>query len=325
MSTPDRERHERLVEIAWLHHEFGLTQDVIARRLGVSRSTISRALRDAEALGIVQVTLTEPLPREWRLSEQLGARLGIVAHVGTRLPGDEAVTPELVAGRAAARLIERIAVGGHLTIATSWGRTLSAAAAAVRRRRTDGVLVVDAVGHAAGGDIAPALDVTRTLATALGATAVHLASPAYADPATHAFLAASPPVQRTLELARGADVILTSVGVVGTDSLLVTEGFVDEAAMEGLIARGAVGEILGQYYDRDGVAVGDPSRLTVGLTLDDLRAAHRVIAVAAGERKAAAVRAAAAGELITELVTDERLASAILDGGGGAGAAPVHA
>jgi len=82
--------------------------------------------------------------------------------------------------------------------------------------------------------------------------------------------------------------------------------------MERLVAAGAVGEILGWYYDRAGRPVTDPSLATVGLSMVDLRACHRVIAVAAGERKAVAVQAAAAGGLVTEVVVDDRLAGAVL-------------
>lgn len=318
----DRERRERLVEVAWLHHEYGLTQEQIARRTGVSRSTISRALRDAEELGIVRVTVTEPLPREWHLSERLAESLGVVAHVGARPAGSATASPMEIAALAAARLIEQAADRGHITIATSWGRTLALAAASVRRRRTQGVVVIDAVGHAAGGAIAPALDVTRTLAGALEAAAVHLASPAYADPATHALLTATPVIATTLELARKADLILTSVGVVGPDSLLVTEGFVDDATMAALMARGATGEILGQYLDADGAPVPEPPLLTIGLSLADLHAARRVVAVAAGEHKADAIVAAVVGGVVTEVVVDERLAVAILERGSRAGTPP---
>lgn len=313
-AAPARDRQERLVEVAWLHHEYGLTQDAIARRYGVSRSTISRALRDAEELGIVQVTLTVPLPREWRLSERVSVHLGIPVHVGAPPPGEESARGEVVAGRVAARLIERVASGGHVVIAASWGRTLSEAARCVRPRHAEGVVVVDAVGHTSGGRLAPALDVSRTLASALGADAVHLASPAFADPASHAFLATTPAVERTLDLARRADIILTSVGVVGPDSLLVAERLVDPATMDRVVAAGAVGEILGQFYDRLGQPIAVPTLVTVGLTLGDLRAAHRVVAVAAGTRKAEAVRSAAAGGLISEAVIDASMAEALLAG-----------
>ena len=57
----------------------------------------------------------------------------------------------------------------------------------------------------------------------------------------------------------------------------------------------------------------DPSLVTIGLSLDDLRASHRVIAVAAGARKADAVAAAVAGSIVTEVVVDDELALALLE------------
>jgi DNA-binding transcriptional regulator LsrR (DeoR family) len=308
--SADREHRDFLVEVAWLHHEHGLTQDAIARRYGISRSTVSRALAEAEARGIVQVTVTEPVPAEWLLAEELSAAYGIAAHVGAPLDGADGV---VAAGRIAARLVERAAAAGHVTIAASWGRTLAAAAGQVRRRATRGVVVADAVGFASGGQIAPALEVTRTLAAALGASATHLASPAFADsPESLRFLITSPPVEQGLLLARGADLVLVSIGVVGEDSLLVEEGFVGGATMAAIADRGAVGEILGWYYDAAGQAIEPQPLLPVGLTLDDLRAACRVVAVAAGERKADAIRGAVAGGIVDELVVDDALARALL-------------
>ena len=233
------ERREFVVETAWLHHEHGLTQEEIARRFGVSRSTVSRALADAERLGIVQVTVTVPMRREARLAAALSERLGVTATVGARI-GDE--TSMAAAARAAARLVERISAAGRITIAASWGRTLAATAHLVRPRTTVGVTVVDAVGHAGGDQMVPAVDVTRTLAAALGAGVVHLPSPAFVDSSeSRAALLALPPVERALEIARAADVTLVSVGLVGAESLLVEEQFVATSDMEWVTRAGAVG------------------------------------------------------------------------------------
>jgi deoxyribonucleoside regulator len=308
----DKERREFLIEVAWLHHEYGLTQEIIAARFGKSRSTISRALSEVEALGIVQVVVTEPMPSQARLAEALSASYGVTAHVGIRMGGEEG---RLAVARPAARLIERIASLGHVSIAASWGRTLAQAAHEVRPRRTTGVTIVDAIGHTSGGQMAPAIDVTRTLARALGAAAVHLPSPAFADSASMLeFLLASRPVENALDLARSADAILVSVGVVGEGSLLRQEGLFSESAMRAVIEGGAVGEILGCYYDADGRTVAGPSLMPVGLSLDDLRAARRVVAVAAGADKAESMHAALVGGIVDELVADDELAQALLDG-----------
>lgn len=305
------ERRDFLAEVAWLHHEYGLTQEEIALRFDISRSTISRALADAERLGIVRVMVTVPIRREAQLAATLAVRLGVTASVGLRL-GDEA--PTLAAARAAARLVERVADAGHATLAVSWGRTLAATARLVRPRVTTGVQVVDAVGHASGERMIPAVEVTRTLAASLGARVAHLPSPAFVarGPSLDALMT-SDAVRHALDVARSADVTLVSVGVVGDSSLLLTEGLIDDLTMARLVAGGAAGEILGRWFDAAGDEVDAMGRAAVGLSLADLRASRRVVAVAGGAEKAPAIRAALAGRMIRELVIDDGLAQALLD------------
>lgn len=306
----EEDRKDFLVQVACLHHEYHLNQEAIARRFGVSRSTISRALSESERLGLVQVMVTEPMPREAHLAEAIRERYGVTAYVGMRLidePGQAA------AARVMARLLERVAAAGDLTIAASWGRTLAQAALLVRPRRSSGITIVDAIGHTVGDQIAPAVEVTRALATAFAATAVHLPSPAFADSsASLEFLLGSPPIAHALAAARGAQLTLVSVGVVGDDSLLRQAAVVSPSVMDALVREGAVGEILGRYYGRDGSVVGTPPLLPVGLSLDDLRASRRVVAAAGGARKADAVRAALVGGIVDEIVVDDDLAEALV-------------
>ena len=304
------DRRDFLVEVAWLHHEFGLTQEEIARRFDVSRSSISRALADAERQGIVQVVVTVPMRRESQLGAELAARLGVVASVGARV-GDE--TPMMAAARAAARVLERIGDAGHATIAVSWGRTLATTAGLVRPRSTIGIRVVDAVGHTGTSALTPTVDVTRTLAAALGASVAHLPSPAFVDPGpSYDALLGSEPVRRALDEARGADVTLVSVGVVGEGSLLRTEGLIEASVMAAIVGAGGAGEILGRWFDAEGREVPAPGPVAVGLSLEDLRRSRRVIAVAGGAEKALAIGAALRGRIVHEVVIDDGLAGALL-------------
>lgn len=306
----EEDRKDFLIQVACLHHEYHLNQEAIARRFGVSRSTISRALTEAEQSGLVQVTVTEPMPREAHLAEAILERYRVTAHVGVRLTGEPG---QAAAARVAARLLERVAAAGDVTVAASWGRTLAQAALLVRPRRTSGVTIVDAIGHTVAEQMAPAIEVTRALAAAFGATAVHLPSPAFANSrASLEFLLASPPVARVLAAARAADLTLVSVGVVGDDSLLRQAAVVTPAVMDALVRRGAAGEILGRYYGRDGDTIDTPSLLPVGLKLDDLRASRRVLAAAGGAGKAGALRAALVSGIVDEIVVDDGLAQALV-------------
>lgn len=303
-------RRDFLAEVAWLHHEHRLTQDEIARRFAVSRSTVSRALADAERLGIVRVVVTVPLPGEARLSAALTSTLGVRATVGVAAATEG---PALAAARAAARLLERVADAGPATVCVSWGRTLAMTGGMVRPRPAPGLRVVDAVGHPGSGGMVPAVEVTRVLAAALGATVAHLPAPAFVPAgASAAALLASRAVRDALAVARAADVTLVSVGRAEPDSLLVAEGLVPRAMVEACIEAGAVGEILGHWYDAAGRELPDRDPVPVGLTLADLRASRRVIGVAGGAEKATAVLAALRGGFLHEVVVDDSLAEALL-------------
>ena len=308
----NKTRRELEIRAAWLYHERGLNQQAVADRLGISRSTISRLLADAERDGIVRVIVTEPLPETARLAEALIEKYGLEgATVELALAGE---APMDAAGAALARRLESMVGAGPMTIAAGWGRTLGRAAQTARSLHTSGVVLVDAFGHTTTDDIAPAVEVTNNLGMKFGARVMHMPSPGFApNSEIAAMFFESEPVARALERARTADVVLVAVGVVGPESLLVDAGYLKAAAMERIIDAGAVGEVFGLYFDADGNAVEPGALHPVSLTLDDLRASRRVIAAAGGREKTAAVKGAMAAGIVGELAIDDSLAEALLE------------
>lgn len=307
----DNPRREQTIRAAWLYHERGLNQQAVADRLAVSRSTVSRLLADAERLGIVRVTLTEPVPEAAGLAERLIERFGLAgATVELTLDGE---SPLEAAATALAHRIEHMVANGSITIATGWGRTLGTAAQRVRRMHTSGVTIVDAFGHTTTNEIANAVEVSNTLGQKLGARVMHIPSPGFASTAEVASnFYDSEPVATTLDLARSADVVIVAVGVIGQDSLLRSAGYIDEATMRAVMDDGAIAEIFGRYFDAAGKLVRPDALHPISLTLDDLRRSKRVIAAVGGETKAEAVRGALATGVIDELATDDTLAKALL-------------
>ncbi len=304
-------RNDLAVRVAWLYHERGLTQQDIADRLGISRSTISRVLTEAERDGIIRVIITQPLPEAARLAEALIERYGLSgAIVGPNLDGEP---PALAAAAAMARRLESIASSGSVTIAAGWGRTIALSAGETRPVPTSGVVVVDAFGHTTTDDVTAAVEVTNVLARKFDARVMHVPSPGFAATAelAESFLS-SPPVARALERARSADVVMVSIGITGMDSLLVAEGFMSEDSMNDVVKAGAVGEIFGRYFDAEGNKVSADGLHPIALTLEDLRNASRVIGVAGGAEKADAIRGAIATGVLHELAVDETLAGALL-------------
>jgi erythritol transport system ATP-binding protein len=82
--------------------------------------------------------------------------------------------------------------------------------------------------------------------------------------------------------------------------------------MEDVRRRGALGEVLGHFFDINGRPVEtEVTQRIVTLPLDKLRN-RRLVALAGGVSKVAAIRAALESGLLTGLITDERTARAIL-------------
>jgi DNA-binding transcriptional regulator LsrR (DeoR family) len=307
----DSTRHDLAIRVAWLYHDRGLTQQEVADRLGISRSTISRILTEAEQEGIIRVIITEPLPESARLAEALIEKFDLAgAIVGTSLEGE---SPAVAAAIAMARRLETIAASGSVTISAGWGRTIALCARETRPLPTSDVVLVDAFGHTTTDDTTAAVEVTNTLSRKFDAKVMHVPSPGFApsEDIAGSFLE-SPPVQRALERAREADIILVSIGVVGNESLLVSEGFMSAEGMQDVIDAGAVGEVFGWYFDPNGDSVPAPGLHPIALTLDDLRSATRVIGVAAGTEKTEAVRGAIAAGILDEIAIDETLAEDLL-------------
>jgi DNA-binding transcriptional regulator LsrR (DeoR family) len=310
--TDTNERNALAIRVAWLYHDRGLTQQEIANRLGISRSTISRLLTEAERDGIVRVIITQPLPESARLSEALIKRYSLAGAIVGPALDDE--TPGQAAAAAMARRLESIASSGDVTIATGWGRTIALCAQATRPVATTGVLIVDAFGHTTTDDVTAAVEVSNTLSRKFGARVTHVPSPGFASSSDLAEgFVSSPPVSRALARARLADVMMVSIGVASMDSLLIAEGFMTEQSMTDTIDRGAVGEIFGWYFDADGKSVPVETLHPIALTLDDMRAPSRVIGVAGGAEKTKAIKGAIATGVLDEIAVDMTLATALLD------------
>ncbi len=99
---------------------------------------------------------------------------------------------------------------------------------------------------------------------------------------------------------------LVGIGAVKPSPLLASSGniFATEE-LDMLRENGAVGDILYRFFDGDGKVVQTPlaDRVT-GMDFDQLRRVNRVIGIAGGTRKFAAIRGALKGGLINTLITD---------------------
>lgn len=314
--TPPPTRLDDAARAGWLYYVAGNTQDEIASKMGVSRQTAQRLVAMAVAERLVKVRLDHPIGRCMDLAAALRDRWGLgEAEV---VPSDPDA-PDLLAGvaGAAAALLERtLRAADPRVVALGTGRALKATVEATARMDCPQHRIVSLLGNMmADGQATPYNAVIR-LADRVGARQYPSPLPVLArDAAEVRALHAQEAVRHILALCREADLTLVGIGQIGPLAPITVDGFMSPEEAEALRRAGAAGEITSWVYDRGGrvMACAHNDRVGSAPLAGPLPAGARpVVAVAAGEAKLGALRAALDGRLVNGVVTTEAMAERLL-------------
>ena len=315
MGAPrDGDRRDFLIEVARLYHEQGLSQQDIARRFGISRSSVSLALKACREEGIVEIRIAGSPTALLALQAELKERYRLGAAVVAPAEPEAEMTKRRV-GLAAAACLEGELTGG-LRIGLSWGTTLFQVVRHLRSLDLRDVEVVQLHGGLGAED--PAIDafgLAQGLAEKLhGRYRIIQAPLAVASRELRDQLVREPGIAETLKRGEKSDLVLFGVGSNQPRiSSLVRTGYLSEAQSRRLLQSGAVGTVCGLQIDARGRPFPCPwNERLVGIDAEALLRIPRRVGVAAGPDKAEAVRAALAGGLISSLIVDEALARSLL-------------
>lgn len=316
--TSPRSR-ELLVKAARMYFLDNRSQDDIARVLGTSRSNVSRMITSARTSGVVEIRIRDEGGRDTDLEHALRERFGLAhARVAAFRPRQDALA---AIGILAADWLDDTLRDGQV-LAVSWGTALQSAVDALAVEESRRLEVVPLVGGMppTGGSLTPAHELVRDLATRLGATYRYLHGPALLrSRAARDALLAEPSVGHVLARARSADVALVGIGIpTSRSTAAVLDGVGLTPAERAELASGApVGDTCCRFFDADGRSVRSAvDDRVLAVELDDLRCMPLVVGVATGPEKAAGVLGALRGGLLGGLVTDARLARAVLSADG---------
>lgn len=314
---PD-DRLETAFAAARMYYGEGQTMEAIASSLSVSRSTVSRMLRDAREAGLVQISLRPP---EAHRVEELGRRIsrqyGVQVHVVPMGVGtDERERLRTVVESGAALLDEMLEPG--TTLGVAWGTTMAALLSKVRTRPVPGLRIVQLNGaiNVEGSGLTYIATVLARAATRWDATVHQFPVPAFFDyPATREAMWHERSVQRVLDVQRQATVAVFSVGAFDAEvpSHVYTHNYLTADDLHSLRADGAVGDVCTVFLRADG-SYRDISMNArgSGTSPDQLARIPRRLLVASGSRKALPLRAALRAGVATDVVVDEVTAAHLL-------------
>ncbi len=309
-----QEKWNMLADVANLYYNSDLTQNQIAERLYTSRSKISRMLKEARDLGVVEINIREPWDRSLEYELQITEKFPLkdIRVIKTKNLSKEDVLCRIA--EAAAYYLDSVIKQGMI-VGISWGSMLYRIVSQIvsSNRKNIPITVVPIMGAATvKSPEKDALDLAKELASAYGGKYRYIYAPLFVrSRELQESLMQEDNIKEVLDLSRASDVILTSVGPVSSGS---GTNYLGEKTMEMLKDKGAVGHIGGHFYDRNGAELDTSlSERMIGLSLEEIRECREVVCVACGVHKAEPVLGALRGEFADTLIIDEGCAREILN------------
>lgn len=300
------------IRAAWLHYAGGLTQAAVAKRLGVPGVKAHRLIAKAVAEGVVKVSIDGEIVECAELEDRLCKTYGLdFCEVAPDL-GEEGLPLRALGYAGASFLRRQIESGEHAVIGLGHGRTLAAAIQQMPRFDARGARFVSLLGGLTRNYAANPHDVMHRLAEKTGAQAFVLPVPFFANSEQdRAVVLAQPGVREIFDLSNGATLKLVGMGTAGAGAQLVASGMIEPQEIAEINAAGAVGEMMGHFFDADGrVLETTLSTRTLSVGLEG-PADARIVVIAGGAEKVEAIRAVLKSGRLNGLITDEATARAL--------------
>ncbi|OGP59392.1 MAG: hypothetical protein A2V65_00305 [Deltaproteobacteria bacterium RBG_13_49_15] len=313
MAQSNSDYSELHVRVAWYYYKAEMTQEEIATRLGLSRARVIKVLDQCRQEGVVSFHINSPFTNCLQLEKQVIDRWKL--RDAFIVP---AVDPPMInrnLGAAGAQYIERNLSKEETLLGFGWGNTVSLTLKHLSLMDHQKVSMVTL----SGGITAYLQNTYREENNPLFKfnSRFHIIpSPLLVSfPNTCRLILEEPEVARIMQLAQLANIVVVGIGPMSANATFTQFGYITSQELEILQKQGGVGDILGQFYDKDGnrLDVDFHNRL-VAVSLEKLKTMQHVIGVAGGAHKVEAIKGALRGGYIHSLITDEKTALELVQG-----------
>lgn len=305
---------DRLRLAARLYYLDGLGQNEVAKFVNVSQAKVSRLLALARERGIVRITVADYEPRHTELEAQLRSRFNLgTAVVIKTLDGLAAADLRQAVGRFASETLNALINPGDI-VTLAGGRTIHALVHHLPEPRNKALTVVQAMGSVDSNVSAfDAQEVGRVLAQRLGGNFLALNAPAYIpERRTRDALLKLPQMRAVHDHLRRAQVAIIGIGTL-ENSVFVERGTLGPADIAELREAGAVGEVCGRFFDKNGDECDSAWRnQVISAEISQLRKIPQAIGVVSGKDRSPAIIAAIRGKILKGLIIDESGAAELL-------------
>lgn len=297
--------NDLIVKVAWQYYIEGLTQNEIAQSLNLSRMKVIKYLEKAKTHNIIQFKINleemENLNLQQKLKEKYNLKdiyivpssdhknihsltIAAAQYIEDRVTSDTMIS--IGYGEAVSRTL------GHLHISTKYNVTFVSLSGGVKFYMPTGI------------------DSNSDYYTNPNYRHFIVPSPLMVSNKTLANqMLEEDSVKKILDLIPYTNITVIGIGALNEQATLIKEGLLSSSNMEILKSKGAVGDILSQFYDINGnVLELDLHEKLISTDIHVLKSLNHVVAVAGGLHKKEAIIGALKGGYIDVLITDDQVA-----------------
>lgn len=293
--------YEQCLRVAWYYYIEEYTQTEIAEKLNITRNTVVKILKEAKQNGVINFNIERKNNYRIDLEQELSKKYDLKDVFLVPEVDDKSNLNESISKSAAMYLLNWLHGADYINI--GYGDTLNRLLNHYAKLSENTTNIVSLTGG-----------VNYYLPNAksnLFNAKVHLIPAPFIlkDKNLRDALLEDASVLSVTNMINFSDISVIGIGGINENATLIKNGSISQSEMEILKMRGAVGDILCHFIDKDGNLIENSleDRL-ISTSLEKLKNMQNVIAVAGGEHKVPAIKAALKGKYIDILITDESTA-----------------
>lgn len=295
------------VKTAWYYYCENMTQQQISEKLGISRIRVIKLLDKAKHEGVIQFQIRQDGAQHMQLERKLAETWGLKDTFVVPTPPAGAQVNETIAKAAAMYIGNRITENCFINM--GYGDTLSRILNHLASMNEFPISVVSLTGGVS-------YYLPNAQSHTFNAKLYLIPSPLLVSSGEMVeAMRQEPSVKEIYRMVKLASFTLVGIGGMGDTATVLTNGILSKNDFLYLSMKGAVGDVLSHFIDKDGNLVPtEVENRLISTSLDTIRELDNVIGVAAGPSKVEAIRATLRGKYLDILITDEETAMKLVDG-----------
>lgn len=278
----DLKKINQILRISKMYYEMDLGQVEIAKKEGISKSTVSRLLKDGKKLGLIEVHIKEPVLSFGELESQLISRFPLKrAVIVPDLVGDPKILLHDVCLALAQDLPHFVDDDSILGIA--WGTTLETLSKLLPDIKRRGVSVIQLNGgYSRAVYESSALNILKNFVACVDGIGYQIPAPAVVDASFIAdAIKQDSQVAHILSMAERCHTAVFSVGSLTRPSIIYEMGLLSDAQYRDMEALGCVGDACSHFINAQGDVFDEAwDRRVIAAPLSVIKAAKNKLMVA---------------------------------------------